>query len=115
MPSVQACCDVIFSRAGANTLWEAIATEKPLVLLPLAGSGTRGDQVENAAFLEKQGAAIVIKNGQGESKAAKNALEKLLDKNTREQYAQAIKKLKGDKQASKVIAQIIFNNIIKQD
>ena len=115
MPSVQACCDVIFSRAGANTLWEAIATEKPLVLLPLAGSGTRGDQVENAAFLEKQGAAIVIKNGQGESEAAKNALEKLLDKNTREQYAQAIKKLKGDKQASKVIAQIIFNNIIKQD
>ena len=115
MPSVQACCDVIFSRAGANTLWEAIATEKPLVLLPLAGSGTRGDQVENAAFLEKQGAAIVIKNGQGESEAAKAALEKLLDKNTRAQYSEAIKKLKGDKQASKVIAQIIFNNIIKQD
>jgi UDP-N-acetylglucosamine--N-acetylmuramyl-(pentapeptide) pyrophosphoryl-undecaprenol N-acetylglucosamine transferase len=31
-----------------------------MILVPLAGSGTRGDQVENARYLEKKGAALVL-------------------------------------------------------
>jgi UDP-N-acetylglucosamine--N-acetylmuramyl-(pentapeptide) pyrophosphoryl-undecaprenol N-acetylglucosamine transferase len=31
-----------------------------MVLIPLCGSGTRGDQVENARFFERQGAALVL-------------------------------------------------------
>jgi UDP-N-acetylglucosamine--N-acetylmuramyl-(pentapeptide) pyrophosphoryl-undecaprenol N-acetylglucosamine transferase len=31
-----------------------------MILIPLAGSGTRGDQVENARCLEKAGAAEVL-------------------------------------------------------
>jgi UDP-N-acetylglucosamine--N-acetylmuramyl-(pentapeptide) pyrophosphoryl-undecaprenol N-acetylglucosamine transferase len=31
-----------------------------MVLIPLRGSGTRGDQVENARFFEKAGAAVML-------------------------------------------------------
>ncbi|MCX8014341.1 MAG: UDP-N-acetylglucosamine--N-acetylmuramyl-(pentapeptide) pyrophosphoryl-undecaprenol N-acetylglucosamine transferase, partial [Rectinema sp.] len=55
-----AAADVVAGRAGAGTVWEAASLEKPMVLIPLAGSGTRGDQVENARLAEKAGAARVL-------------------------------------------------------
>jgi UDP-N-acetylglucosamine--N-acetylmuramyl-(pentapeptide) pyrophosphoryl-undecaprenol N-acetylglucosamine transferase len=36
-----------------------------MALLPLRGSGTRGDQVENAEFFEKAGAALVLRSRSG--------------------------------------------------
>jgi UDP-N-acetylglucosamine--N-acetylmuramyl-(pentapeptide) pyrophosphoryl-undecaprenol N-acetylglucosamine transferase len=45
---------------GVHSVWECAAAGKPLVLVPLSGSGTRGDQVENAKYLEKAGAAIPL-------------------------------------------------------
>ncbi len=60
MPHVMACSDVVLSRSGANSLWESAALGKPMVLIPLAGSGTRGDQVENAQHFQNAGAAVVI-------------------------------------------------------
>jgi UDP-N-acetylglucosamine--N-acetylmuramyl-(pentapeptide) pyrophosphoryl-undecaprenol N-acetylglucosamine transferase len=61
MPPVLAAAELVLGRSGAGTVWEAAAAGKPMVLIPLRGSGTRGDQVENAAFFEKAGAAVVIK------------------------------------------------------
>jgi len=55
-----AAADLVAGRAGAGTVWEAASLEKPMVLVPLAGSGTRGDQVENAKLAEKAGAARVL-------------------------------------------------------
>ncbi|MDR2136401.1 MAG: undecaprenyldiphospho-muramoylpentapeptide beta-N-acetylglucosaminyltransferase [Treponema sp.] len=61
MPQVLAAADLVLSRAGAGTVWENAALGKPMILLPLRGSGTRGDQVENAEFFEKAGAALVLR------------------------------------------------------
>jgi UDP-N-acetylglucosamine--N-acetylmuramyl-(pentapeptide) pyrophosphoryl-undecaprenol N-acetylglucosamine transferase len=60
MPQVLAAADLVLGRSGAGTLWECAALGKPLVLIPLRGSGTRGDQVENAEIFSKAGAAIVL-------------------------------------------------------
>ncbi|MDR0910605.1 MAG: undecaprenyldiphospho-muramoylpentapeptide beta-N-acetylglucosaminyltransferase [Spirochaetaceae bacterium] len=60
MPQTIAAADIVLCRAGAGTLWECATVGRPMVLLPLQGSGTRGDQVENARKLEKAGAAIVL-------------------------------------------------------
>lgn len=57
MSDILAACDLVAGRAGAGTVWESAALGKPMVLIPLAGSGTRGDQVENAEMAEKAGAA----------------------------------------------------------
>ena len=60
MPDVLAAADIVVGRSGAGTVWESAGLGKPMVLIPLAGSGTRGDQVENARIFEKGGAALVL-------------------------------------------------------
>jgi UDP-N-acetylglucosamine--N-acetylmuramyl-(pentapeptide) pyrophosphoryl-undecaprenol N-acetylglucosamine transferase len=72
LPQVLAAAELVLGRSGAGTVWEAAAAGKPLVLVPLRGSGTRGDQVENAAFFERAGAAVTIggENRPGEMAAA---------------------------------------------
>jgi UDP-N-acetylglucosamine--N-acetylmuramyl-(pentapeptide) pyrophosphoryl-undecaprenol N-acetylglucosamine transferase len=63
MPQVLAAAELVLGRSGAGTVWEAATAGKPMALIPLSGSGTRGDQVENAAFFERAGAAVVIRGG----------------------------------------------------
>ena len=86
MCDVIACADVILSRAGANSIWECSVCGKPLVLIPLCGSGTRGDQVDNANFFKESGAAAVLVGEQASSENLRNELTKLLDAGTRENY-----------------------------
>jgi len=57
---VLAAAELVLARSGAGTVWECAAAGKPMILLPLAGSGTRGDQLENARFFERAGAALVL-------------------------------------------------------
>jgi UDP-N-acetylglucosamine--N-acetylmuramyl-(pentapeptide) pyrophosphoryl-undecaprenol N-acetylglucosamine transferase len=60
MPQVLAAAELVVGRSGAGTVWESAVLGKPMILIPLCGSGTRGDQVENARFFEKEGAALVL-------------------------------------------------------
>jgi len=60
MPDVLAAADLVIGRAGASTLWECAALGKPMVLVPLCGSGTRGDQVDNARLFARAGAAACL-------------------------------------------------------
>ena len=111
MPDVIACADVILSRAGANTIWESAVEGKSAVLVPLCGSGTRGDQVDNAEFFEKNGAAFVLAGKDACSENLKNSLEKLLDEKTRNQMAQKALELAGGKRAALKIAELIMDEI----
>jgi UDP-N-acetylglucosamine--N-acetylmuramyl-(pentapeptide) pyrophosphoryl-undecaprenol N-acetylglucosamine transferase len=63
MPHVMAAAELVIGRSGAGTLWECAVLGKPMLLVPLRGSGTRGDQVENASFFQKTGAARVFVDG----------------------------------------------------
>ncbi len=51
--------DVVISRAGANSIFEFLKLCKPMLLIPLA-AGSRGDQIENAAYFARQGFAHVL-------------------------------------------------------
>jgi len=59
LPDVLAAADVVVCRAGASTIWEGAALGKPMLLVPLS-SGSRGDQLRNAAIFERAGAARVF-------------------------------------------------------
>lgn len=112
MPDVLACADVILSRSGANSLWEAAVLAKPLVLVPLCGSGTRGDQVDNAKFFEKRSAAKILVGDEATNENLKNALEEFLDSKVREKYSDNLKAVVGDeKRPSRKIAELIFEQI----
>lgn len=54
------CADIIISRAGATTLFEILALEKPSFLIPLSKRGSRGDQILNAKSFENKKVAIVV-------------------------------------------------------
>jgi UDP-N-acetylglucosamine--N-acetylmuramyl-(pentapeptide) pyrophosphoryl-undecaprenol N-acetylglucosamine transferase len=71
LPHLIAAAGLVVCRSGAGTLWECAALGKPMILIPLSGSGTRGDQVENARFLEKAGAAVVLQGEGGPALLAK--------------------------------------------
>ena len=57
-----AACDLVIARAG-GAVAEISATATPSVLIP-GEFGSTGHQVENAAYLEKAGAAVVVPESQ---------------------------------------------------
>jgi UDP-N-acetylglucosamine--N-acetylmuramyl-(pentapeptide) pyrophosphoryl-undecaprenol N-acetylglucosamine transferase len=55
-----AAADLILSRAGANAIWEFAALHKPMLLIPLPLSASRGDQILNAKSFVKLGYAQLL-------------------------------------------------------
>ena len=53
---------LIISRAGANAITEFLSVGALIVLVPLSTNQSRGDQVENASYLEKEGGALVVRS-----------------------------------------------------
>lgn len=111
MPDVISCADIVVSRAGANSIWECSVLSKAMILVPLCGSGTRGDQEDNASFFEKNGAAIVLGRNNSTSKDFKSALNLLLNEDLRNQYSKKNSSLSAGEAPGKKIAQILFNEL----
>lgn len=107
MPHVLAAADVILSRAGANSLWECAVMYKPMVLVPLCGSGTRGDQVDNAKFFEEKGAAKVLLGQDATGENLKKALSELLDEKVRDSLSGAVKNMVGTERPARKIAELV--------
>lgn len=74
-----AAADLVVSRAGANALCEWLALGKPNLLVPLPTSASRGDQVENAAFAERNGWSLVIPEHELNSKTLAEGVARLAD------------------------------------
>lgn len=104
MPDVMAAADIVAGRAGANSIWECAVLRRPMVLIPLCGEGTRGDQVDNAKYFEQRGAAITLQEGKG----LRTALERLLDEGERQKMARECAKMTGEARPAQVIAKMIL-------
>lgn len=61
LPDALAACDLVLSRAGANALCEFHALQKPMLLVPLPLSASRGDQILNADSYARRGLAHVLR------------------------------------------------------
>lgn len=59
MPLVMAAADLVICRAGASTISELTAIEKPAILVP-SPNVTNNHQEKNARVLEQRGAAVVL-------------------------------------------------------
>ncbi|MBR5645662.1 MAG: undecaprenyldiphospho-muramoylpentapeptide beta-N-acetylglucosaminyltransferase [Treponema sp.] len=111
MPDVVSCADVILSRAGANSIWEAAVLYKPMVLIPLCGSGTRGDQVDNARFFEEKKAALVLVGDDACSQKLIDSLSVMLTKKSRDSFSKNIKEMVGERNSAKIIAGELYDVI----
>lgn len=89
MPDVMAAADVVVSRAGANSIWEFAVLKKPMVLIPLEGAGTRGDQVDNAEWFERRGAALVLTKSNMTENSLQNALSSMSTAAKRKKFSDA--------------------------
>jgi UDP-N-acetylglucosamine--N-acetylmuramyl-(pentapeptide) pyrophosphoryl-undecaprenol N-acetylglucosamine transferase len=113
MPHVLAAADIVLSRAGANSLSEALVLQKPMILIPLMGSGTRGDQVENAQNLEKNKAAQVLLAEDVHADSLKKSLLFFLDKKNRTNYAENTKKMNSIEKPAQKIAEYLAREEVK--
>ena len=107
MPDVIAAADIVLTRAGANSIWEAAALQKPMLLIPLEGAGTRGDQVDNAEYFERRGAAIVLTKSAMTENSLQSALLSLVKADTRKKYGDACRAMLSAQRPSEKIAAIL--------
>jgi len=57
--------DLVISRAGSNTIFELLALQKPMILIPLPKTKhSRGDQVDNAKYFKSHQFANIIEQSQ---------------------------------------------------
>ena len=60
MWTIMKCADYAISRAGANTIIELLSNRILTVFIPLPKSVSRGDQIDNAKFLEKENLSTTL-------------------------------------------------------
>lgn len=62
LKDLMALADVVISRAGSNSIFELASLNKPMVLVPLPNTSSRGEQTLNAKNFVKKGFASLIKD-----------------------------------------------------
>src|SRR5699024_9971867 len=55
LKDIFAITDLVVSRAGANAIFEFLALDLPMLLIPLSLAASRGDQIDNAKSFKKNG------------------------------------------------------------
>jgi len=114
MPDVLAAAELVLGRSGAGTVWECAVMGKPMLLVPLRGSGTRGDQVENARFFEQAGAAQVLTGEDANPETLIKAVAALAqDGEKRSAMATASRKA-GERDGAAVIAQVLAKALLQE-
>lgn len=94
--SVYRIADLLIARSGASTIFEAASFGLPSIFIPYC-SGT-ADQKENALYLERLGAAIVLNEQTSSGEDLKKILQKLTgNKTIRDNLAQRIKALEASR------------------
>lgn len=97
--------DFAISRAGANTIIELLANQIPTIFIPLPKGISRGDQVDNAKYLDKLGVAKIIFQNELTSKKLQNTLEIL--ENQSKNIVSAIKQQNFEDETYKIINLIL--------
>ncbi len=105
LPHLMAAADVVISRAGSNAISEFLALGKPQLLIPLSAKASRGDQLLNAAYFEKQGFAAVLQESEMTKESLPRALRDVYEH--REQYLAAMRRETVQDGVAAVMQQIL--------
>lgn len=89
LPDLFALSDIVLSRAGANSVFELLALNKPSVLVPLPSASSRGDQLLNASYFEKKGYATVLDQNTATPESLVQAINEVYQQ--REQYTERMR------------------------
>lgn len=70
--------DFVLSRAGSNAIFELLALQLPMLLIPLSLGASRGDQIDNAASFKDKGIAHVLEEENLNADNLLKAIEELV-------------------------------------
>ena len=104
MGEIYACCDIVLSRAGSNAINEMLALNKPMLLIPLPKTESRGDQLENADYFKRRGYCEVILQENLTTDLLVNELVKLYQ--NKDLYIERMKNA-SSKNATEIIIELI--------
>ena len=62
LKDLMALSDIVISRAGSNSIFELATLNKPMILVPLPNTSSRGEQSLNARSFQKKGFGEIIKD-----------------------------------------------------
>ena len=103
--------DFIVSRAGSNAICEFLALNKPMLLVPLSNSASRGDQVQNANYFKNNNIAKVLNE---ENLTPTTLLKNLKElQNNKNLFIQNMKLSPINKNGTENILNIILKNTKK--
>ena len=77
LPDFFALTDYVLSRAGSNSIHEFLALKKPMLLIPLPLSASRGDQILNAKSFARRGFALMLEQEELNSERLVKAIMQL--------------------------------------
>ena len=104
-----AMADLIISRAGANSICEIAALNKPNILIPLSARASRGDQILNAKSYKKQGFSEVIDEATATAEDLVNTVNSVYE--NRSKYIDAMKKSAGTGGVDMIVD--LINSLVK--
>ncbi|NQT58552.1 MAG: undecaprenyldiphospho-muramoylpentapeptide beta-N-acetylglucosaminyltransferase [Bacteroidetes bacterium] len=108
---IAAAADVVISRAGAGAIWEFALIGKPMILIPKGSDSSRGDQVRNADFFEKKGAAVVLKGKKVNTENLKNAILSIIENDDMRKTLVNNAALLCEKNAEMIVADVIITHL----
>lgn len=78
LKDILAISDYVVSRAGANAIFEFLALDIPMLLIPLPLSASRGDQIDNAESFVKSGFAHMLMEEDITTESFERAIDRLI-------------------------------------
>ena len=104
-------CDLVISRAGANTVSEILSVDKPSILIPLA-SAVSDKQQKNAFHYSQSGAAVLLSEKNLKPHLILNVVNEIFQSNLKVmEMKRAARQLAQPEAARKIAEQVI--NIAK--
>ena len=107
MQTIFKASDFAISRAGANTIFELLSNKILTVFVPLPAGASRGDQIENAKYLENLNLSNSIYQNDLDLKKVQNALDFL--KNNAQNIKNNIKNANFSDGTKKIMSIILEN------
>ncbi len=103
-----AAASVVISRAGSNSIFELLSLHKPMILIPLPQTSSRGEQALNAqAFVKKGFSEVIHDEGLIDNKLLTSTLDKVFA--NKEYYINNMQKNKLKTTNYKILYKMIIN------
>lgn len=104
MRDILTLADVVVCRAGSNSIFELLALQKPMLLIPLSRQASRGDQILNAESFASKGYARVLEEEQLSPEQLANTVAEVY--RDRDRYISAMKESQIRSSVDQIIALI---------